>query len=70
MIHDNPASSRSAMKTPPTIVMGAETSMTALIRTSIWTCCTSLVLRVISDGAPNLFSSRAEKREGASEDRA
>ena len=31
------------------------------ISTSICTCCTSLVLRVISDGAPNGLSSRAEK---------
>ena len=28
--------------------------------TSSWTCCTSLVVRVISDGAPNVATSRAE----------
>ena len=31
-----------------------------VISTSIWTCCTSLVLRVISDGAPNVATSRPE----------
>ena len=31
------------------------------ITTSICTCCTSLVMRVISDGAPNAPTSRAEK---------
>ena len=60
MIQERPTSSRSAMNTPPTIVMGAETSMTQVIRTSIWTCCTSLVLRVIRLGAPNLFISLLE----------
>ena len=29
--------------------------------TSIWTCCTSLVLRVMSEGAPKLPTSRCEK---------
>ena len=31
-----------------------------VITTSICTCCTSLVLRVISDGAPKWATSRAE----------
>ena len=57
---DSPTSSRSAMMMPPTMVIGAATSIVQVISTSIWTCCTSLVLRVISEGAPNLFSSRAE----------
>jgi len=30
------------------------------MRTSICTCCTSFVMRVISDGAPNRFTSWAE----------
>jgi hypothetical protein len=30
--------------------------------TSIWTCWTSLVTRVMSDGAPNWPTSRVEKR--------
>lgn len=47
--------------TPPTHMMGAETIRVNAIRTSIWTCCTSLVVRVISEGAPNRPTSRAEK---------
>ena len=43
-------------------MIGAATSIVQLISTSICTCCTSLVLRVISDGAPNRATSRAEKR--------
>ena len=57
---DSPTSSRSAMITPPTHMIGAATSIVQVISTSICTCCTSLVLRVISDGAPNRFTSRAE----------
>ena len=57
---DSPTSSRSAMTIPPTHMIGAATSMVQVVRTSIWTCCTSLVLRVISDGAPNRLNSRAE----------
>ena len=37
------------------------TSMVAPIMASIWTCCTSLVLRVMSDRAPNFETSRSEK---------
>ena len=33
--------------------MGAETRSVQVISTRICTCCTSLVVRVISDGAPN-----------------
>ena len=58
---DRPTSSRSAMKMPPTMVIGADSSMVADISTSICTCWTSLVVRVISDGAPKRFTSRAEK---------
>ncbi len=46
---------------PTTIVIGAATSSVQVISTSICTCWTSLVIRVISDGAPNMFISRAEK---------
>ena len=45
---------------PPTHMIGADTISVNVIRTSIWTCCTSLVVRVISDGAPNWPTSRAE----------
>lgn len=51
----------SAMITPPTHMMGAVTISVKVIRASIWTCWTSLVVRVIRDGAPKPFSSRAEK---------
>ncbi len=42
------------MMMPPMAVIGAATSSVQVIRTSICTCCTSLVMRVISDGAPNV----------------
>ena len=42
-------------------MIGAATISVKVISTSIWTCCTSLVVRVISDGAPNWPTSRAEK---------
>ena len=42
-------------------MIGADTAMVQAISTSICTCCTSLVLRVISDGAPNSCTSRFEK---------
>ena len=58
---DRPTSSRMAMMMPPIMVIGADSRTVADITTSIWTCCTSLVLRVISDGAPKRLSSRAEK---------
>ena len=46
---------------PPTHMIGAETISVKVSSTSIWTCWTSLVVRVISDGAPNWPTSRAEK---------
>jgi len=49
------------MMMPPTHMIGAATSMVQVITTSICTCWTSLVLRVINDGAPKWFTSRAEK---------
>ncbi len=42
------------MMIPPMHMIGAETMSVQVISTSIWTCCTSLVFRVISDGAPEL----------------
>ena len=48
------------MITPPTIMIGDWTAIVQPISTSIWTCCTSLVLRVISDGAPKCCTSRVE----------
>ena len=46
---------------PPTHMIGADTIRVNVIRASIWTCWTSLVVRVISDGVPNRPTSRAEK---------
>ena len=48
------------MITPPTIVIGAATSIVQVVTTSICTWVTSLVLREISVGAPNWLTSRAE----------
>ncbi len=45
---------------PPTHMIGAVTIIVQVISTSICTCCTSLVVRVISDGAPKAPTSRAE----------
>ena len=58
---DRPTSWRRAMTTPTTIVMGAAMAIVQAITTSICTCWTSLVMRVMSDGAPKVPTSRAEK---------
>jgi hypothetical protein len=60
MTQDRPMSSRNAMITPPTHMIGAMTIMVQVITTSICTCWTSFVLRVISDGAPKCAISRLE----------
>ncbi|GAP60342.1 hypothetical protein AHiyo1_38470 [Arthrobacter sp. Hiyo1] len=57
---DNCASCRTAMMTPPMLSMGAATMRVQDIRTSCWTCCTSLVERVISEGAPKRVTSCSE----------
>ena len=46
-------SSRRAKNTPPMIMIGAVTNRVSAIRTKTCTWVTSLVMRVISDGAPN-----------------
>lgn len=51
----------SAMTMPPTHMIGADTISVNVMSVSIWTCCTSFVVRVIRDGAPNWPISRAEK---------
>ena len=58
--HDRPTSSRVAITIAPTIMIGADTIMVKPSSTSICTCWTSLVSRVISDGAPKCWTSRAE----------
>src|SRR4029078_644402 len=57
---DSLRSWRSAITTPPTHMIGAETIIVQVSSTSICTCCTSLVVRVINDGAPNLATARDE----------
>ncbi len=59
MTKDRSRSSDSALMTPPMARIGAETSMVQVISTSICTCCTSLVVRVMRDAAPNFETSRS-----------
>ena len=58
---DRGTSWRSAMITPPIAVSGAETRTVRPMRTTIWTCWTSFVFRVMRDGAPKRATSRCEK---------
>ena len=60
MSQESPRSTCIAMKIPPTIMMGAITMSVHDISTSICTCCTSLVSRVIRLGAPKSWTSRCE----------
>ena len=59
--HDRPTSSRRAMTTPPTIMIGVITSIEKVMNSSVCTWSTSFVVRVISDGAPKAATSRLEK---------
>ena len=54
---DSGTSWRMAMMIPPMIRIGAEISRVRPMNTTIWTCCTSLVLRVISDAGPKWLTS-------------
>ncbi len=58
---DSGTSWPSAMKMPPKHMIGAVTIRVNAISVTVCTCCTSLVVRVISEGAPNRPTSRAEK---------
>ncbi len=60
-IQDSPMSWRIAITMPPIIMIGTVTAIVVPISTSICTCWTSLVVRVISDGAPKVETSRPEK---------
>ena len=51
---------RRAMMTPPTIMIGAEIMTVRPIRTTIWTCWTSFVLRVMSEAVPKWLTSTCE----------
>ena len=55
---------------PPTIRIGAETIIVRAMKTTVWTCWTSFVLRVISDAGPKRLTSTWEKRLDLGEDRA
>ena len=61
MSQDSPTSCWMAKITPPIARIGADTMRVAETCTSSCTCWTSLVLRVMSDGAPNCPTSRCEK---------
>ena len=50
----------SAMMMPPIAMSGALTSMVAPVIASICTCCTSFVLRVMSEPGPKCDTSRSE----------
>ena len=52
-----------AITTPPTIMIGAATIRVQLISTSICTCCTSLVSRVIREGRAELLHLAPDKTE-------
>ena len=52
MIHDKLTSCCRASTSPPMAVNGAATSRVQVVSTNICTCCTSLVIRVINEGAP------------------
>ena len=58
--HERCTSSRTAITTPPVIMIGALAIIVQPIKTTICTCWTSLVVRVISDGAPKRPTSRFE----------
>ena len=67
---DSGTSVRSAMKIPPTIRIGAETMIVSAMNTTVWTCWTSFVLRVISDAGPKWLTSTCENVSTLREDRA
>ena len=54
---DSAASMRTAMMMPPIAMIGAVIIMFSPISTTCCTCCTSLVLRVMSDGVPKKLTS-------------
>ena len=60
-VSESCAFSRIAMMTPPIARIGAVRRIVSAICRKSWTCWTSFVLRVISDGVPKRVISRAEK---------
>ncbi len=61
MTPDSGTFRRSAMMMPPMLMIGAEITTLSIISTTICTCCTSLVVRVMRDGVPKRFTSACEK---------
>jgi hypothetical protein len=59
--NDRRAFIRRAMKIPPTHMIGARIITVSDMSTSICTCCTSFVVRVISEGVPKWLTSICEK---------
>ena len=57
---DSGTSSRRAMTIPPTAMIGAEIIIVRARATTVWTCWTSFVLRVMSDAVPKWFVSVCE----------
>ncbi len=57
---ESATSMRTAMMMPPMAVIGARIIMLSPMTTSCCTCCTSLVLRVMSDGVPKKLTSVCE----------
>ncbi len=57
---DIAASSRTARMMPPMIIIGADRMTVRPMNTTVWTCWTSLVLRVMSDAGPNWLTSTCE----------
>ena len=45
---------------PPMIIIGADRMTVRPMNTTVWTCCTSLVLRVMSDAGPKWLISTWE----------
>ena len=56
--------------TPPTIRIGAEIMTVRAMKTSVWTCWTSFVLRVMSEAGPKLVDLDLRERLDLAEDRA
>jgi hypothetical protein len=58
---ERPTSSCRAMMIPPIIMIGAVTIMVRAMAVTVWICWTSLVFRVMREGAPKPATSRLEK---------
>ena len=68
-ISESSTSSRTAMMMPPIAMIGARIIMLSAIITTICTCWTSLVLRVMSDGGAELVDLGLREGLDLAEDR-